>query len=140
MKNKVQITILGRHETDDEPEEYELVTEGEMERKDGEISFGYLESELTGLKGVRTEFTVSREGVITLTRSGSLNAQMVFEEGRKHYTMYETPYGAISMGISALEAAAEEKDGVLNLSIYYLIDVDSSEVSRNAFKISVREV
>jgi len=140
VKNKVQITIAGRHETDEEPEEYELVTEGELERKDGEISFGYMESELTGLKGVRTEFTISRDGLITLTRSGSVNAQMVFEEGRKHYTMYETPYGAISMGVSALEASSEEKDGVLYLSIYYVIDMDSSEISRNIFKISVREV
>ena len=140
MKNKVQITITGHHESGDEPEEYELVTEGDMERTDEGISFGYMESELTGLKGVRTDFTVAPDGVITLTRSGNVNTQMVFEEGRKHYTMYETPYGAISMGVSALEASAEEKDGVLYLSIYYLIDVDSSEISRNTFKISVREV
>ena len=65
---------------------------------------------------------------------------MMFEEGRKNYTMYETPYGAISMGVSTLGLTSTVKNGVHDLFIRYMIDVDSSVISRNTFKISVREV
>ncbi len=139
VKNNAQIKIIGRRDSQ-EPEQYELVTEGDFERAGGEIHFGYFESELTGLAGVRTDFIITEDGAITLERSGNVNAHMVFEEGKKHYTMYETPYGAISMGVSALEAAFREEDGEITVVIRYIIDVDSSEISRNSFEINVREV
>ena len=139
VKNNAQIKIIGRRDSE-EPEQYELVTEGELERSGGEIRFGYYASELTGLDGVRTDFLITEDGTITLERSGNVNTQMVFEEGKKHYTMYETPYGAISMGVSALEAAVREEDGEITVVIRYIIDVDSSEISRNSFEINVREV
>lgn len=139
VKNNAQIKIIGRRDSE-EPEQYELVTEGDFERVDGEIRFGYFESELTGLDGVRTDFVITENGTILLERSGNVSSHMVFEEGKKHYTMYETPYGAISMGVSALEAAVREEDGEINVAIRYIIDVDSSEISRNSFEINVREV
>ena len=89
---------------------------------------------------MRTDFIITEDGAITLERSGNVNAHMVFEEGKKHYTMYETPYGAISMGVSALEAAFREENGEITVVIRYIIDVDSSEISRNSFEINVREV
>ena len=140
MKRKVQISLRGRQKTGDKPEEYELVTDGELEEKDGTVSVGYMESEITGLEGVKTVFEIQKNGCIVLSRTGAINAQLVFEEGRKHCTMYETPYGAISIGVTALEAAAEKTDGEMNISINYIVDVDSSEISRNIFKINVREV
>ena len=75
----------------------ELVTDGEFSYENGEGTLSYMESELTGLEGTRTSFTISPMGVV-MVREGSLNSRMVFEEGRKHCFLYETPFGAATMG------------------------------------------
>lgn len=139
MKKNVQISITGVQETDGEPEEYELVTDGELESSEDHTVLSYMESSLTGLDGTKTTFDVFGKRVI-LTREGAVSSQMLFEEGRKHYTMYETPIGAVTMGVDTLGMSSSLENGLGRLDIHYVIDVDSSVVSRNKFKISVREV
>ncbi len=139
MKKNVQISITGVQETDGEPEEYELVTDGELESSEDHTVLSYMESSLTGLDGTKTTFDVFGKRVI-LTREGAVSSQMLFEEGRKHYTMYETPVGAVTMGVDTLGMSSSLDNGLGRLDIHYVIDVDSSVVSRNKFKISVREV
>ena len=36
-----------------------------------------------------------------MLRQGSVNSQMIFEVGRKHLSLYDTPYGAMEIGVSA---------------------------------------
>ena len=77
------------------PEEIELVTAGTMERDgQGGCTISYQESELTGLEGTTTRVHIDG-GRVTLLREGNTNSQMVFEEGRRHLSMYETPYGRL---------------------------------------------
>jgi uncharacterized beta-barrel protein YwiB (DUF1934 family) len=53
-----------------EPEETELMTEGTMvSGDDGEIVLEYQETELTGMEGTTTRFTVQGDTVV-LTREG----------------------------------------------------------------------
>ncbi len=139
LKKNVQISITGIQETDGEPEKYELVTDGELESDEDHTILSYMESKLTGLDGTKTTFDVAG-GRVILTREGAISSQMLFEEGRKHYTLYETPVGAVTMGVNTLGMSSSLKNGVGNLDIHYVIDVDSSVVSRNRFKISIREV
>lgn len=82
------------------PEEMELVTPGRLVRDaQGRYTISYEESELTGLEGTTTVLQIEG-GRVTLLREGSVNSQMVFEEGCRHLSMYETPYGALSVGIN----------------------------------------
>ena len=95
MENNVIISIQGRQSYEQaEPETIELVTEGCLQ-PDGEDAYTltYQESELTGLEGTLTTFQIERDRV-TLLRIGEVNSQMVFEEGRRHLSMYNTTYGA----------------------------------------------
>lgn len=34
-----------------------------------------------------------------LTRTGKVNSQMIFEEGRQHTSLYETPFGELTVDI-----------------------------------------
>ena len=90
--NNVIISIKGKQSYEDaEDETIELVTEGRLE-EDGSDGFtlSYQESELTGLEGTLTTFQIEKDR-ITLMRVGEVNSQMVFEEGRRHLSMYNTP-------------------------------------------------
>ena len=102
MDKNVILSIRGQQTFDDnsDPEVIELVTEGTLTpHEGGNYTVRYQESELTGLEGTQTTIQVE-SGSVTILREGQVNSQMVFEEGRRHLTMYNTPYGALSIGVN----------------------------------------
>ena len=141
MKNVI-ITIKGLQDAApgqvDETEAIELITGGEYSCENGEATLSYLESEMTGMEGTRTTFRASPHKV-TLTREGTLNTQMIFEQGKKHRFLYETPYGATSLGVDTRRLTCGLGADGGEMEIDYTIDVDSVVVSENSFIISVRE-
>ncbi len=140
MENNVIISIQGRQSFEDqEPEVIELVTEGQLSQ-DGEDGYtlSYQESELTGLEGTLTTFQVEPNRV-TLLRVGEVNSQMVFEEGRRHLSMYNTPYGALAVGISTRKMKAHLSEAGGRIEIDYALEIDHAVAGENLFKIDIRK-
>ena len=140
MENNVIISIRGRQSFEQAEEEtIELVTEGCLQ-PDGEDGYTltYQESELTGLEGTLTTFQIERDRV-TLLRIGEVNSQMVFEEGRRHLSMYNTPYGALAVGISTKKMKAKLDAAGGSIEIDYAIEIDHAVAGENLFHIQVRQ-
>ena len=134
----VLLSIRGEQDFDGvDPDATELMTEGTMELSEEGLTLRYHESALTGMEGTVTTFTVEGPRV-TLTRSGSVNSQMIFEEGRQHTSLYETPFGELSVEIqtSRLRHNLTERGGVME--IRYSIAVEHNVTGRNCFKIRVK--
>ena len=134
----VLLSIRGEQYFDGvDPDATELMTEGTMELSEEGLTLRYHESALTGMEGTVTTFTVEGPRV-TLTRSGSVNSQMIFEEGRQHTSLYETPFGELSVDIqtSRLRHNLTERGGVME--IRYSIAVEHNVTGRNCFKIRVK--
>lgn len=135
----VLLTIRSeQHFEDTEPDSIELMTEGTLTpTEEGGLVLSYQESALTGLEGTTTTFEIRGPQVI-LSRTGSVNSQMVFEEGKQHTSLYETPFGELAIDIqtSRLRHSLTEQGGLMDLR--YSISVDHSVTGRNAFKIRVR--
>ena len=122
-----------------EPEETELMTEGTMVSGDnGEIVLEYEETELTGMEGTTTRFTI-QDDTVTLTREGGVNSQMIFQRGKRYSSLYETPWGSILVDVATTTLASRlnERGGVLE--VRYTIAVDHRVTGENRFKIRVRE-
>ena len=137
-KLPVLLSIRGEQYFDDiDPDATELMTEGTMALTEDGIVLSYEESELTGMEGTTTTFEVKGPRV-TLTRSGAVNSQMVFEEGRQHTSLYETPFGELSVDIqtSILKHNLSERGGLMEIK--YSIAVEHTVTGRNCFKIRVR--
>ena len=137
-KLPVLLSIRGEQYFDGiDPDETELMTEGTMALTEDGIVLSYEESELTGMEGTTTTFEVKGPRV-TLTRSGAVNSQMVFEEGRQHTSLYETPFGELSVDIqtSELKHNLSERGGLMEIK--YSIAVEHTVTGRNCFKIRVR--
>ena len=129
-KLPVLLFIRGEQYFDDvDPDATELTEKG--------LLLTYQETALTGMEGTTTTFEVSGPQVI-LRRVGSVNSQMVFEEGRQHTSLYETPYGELSVDIqtSALRHNLSERGGLLEIK--YSIAVEHTVTGRNSFKIRVK--
>ena len=134
----VIITVRGEQYYDGaDPDVTELMTEGYLTEEDGEVTFSYEETDLTGMEGTTTAFTVRGQQAI-LTRTGTVNSQMVFEEGRQHTSLYETPFGELSVDIqtSELKHNLSERGGLMEIK--YSIAVEHTVTGRNCFKIRVR--
>ena len=118
-------------------EGFELMTDGEYTQENGITTFSYVESELTGLDGMLTTFNVEPDRVV-LRRGDSNAADMVFSEDFKHHFLYETPYGAITMGIDTHSITKDMNDDGGCLEIRYDLEVDNVAVSRNLFRIDIK--
>lgn len=137
-KLPVLLSIRGEQYFDDiDPDATELMTEGTMVLTEDGMVLSYEETELTGMEGTTTTFEVKGPQVI-LTRTGTVNSQMVFEEGRQHTSLYETPFGELTVDIqtSTLKHNLTQRGGVMEIK--YSIAVEHTVTGRNCFKIRVR--
>ena len=139
MEKEVVISIKGMQKYEGMPPDViELVTEGRMARDGASYTLSYQESELTGLEGTLTTILVDGEQV-TLMRVGEFNSQLVFQEGRRHLSMYNTPYGAMTIGVNTRRLLAELTDQGGDIEVDYAIEVDHALAGRSVFRINVRE-
>ncbi len=139
MQKDAVISVRGVQKYDNaQSDTVELVTEGRLERQDGVYILTYLESEMTGMGETQTTITVDGDQV-TLVRSGQFNSQMVFQEGRRHLSMYNTPYGAIAIGVNTRHLLVELSDQGGDIEVDYAIEVDNAVAGRNVFQINVKE-
>ena len=140
MTDNVIISIKGKQlYAEGSPEEMELVTAGTLKRDGaGGYTVSYQETELTGLEGTTTRLYI-RDGQVTLLREGSINSQMVFEEGRRHLSMYETPYGALSIGVNTRRMRSTLNEAGGDLEIDYAIEIDNLLAGQNLFRMNVKK-
>ena len=137
-KLPVMLSIRGEQYFDGiDPDATELMTEGTMTLTENGMVLAYEETALTGMEGTTTSFQIQGPQVI-LTRSGTVNSQMVFEEGRQHTSLYETPFGELTVDIqtSTLKHNLTQRGGVMEIK--YSIAVEHTVTGRNCFKIRVR--
>lgn len=132
------LSIRGEQYFDDtDPDATELMTDGTLEVTDGGVRLNYQETALTGMEGTSTTFEIQGPRVI-LTRAGKVNSQMIFEEGHQHTSLYETPFGELTVDIQTgrLRHNLSERGGVME--IRYSIAVEHTVTGRNCFKIRVK--
>lgn len=139
MEQSVIISIQGTQtDSNGSDEIIEFVTCGSL-GGDGEMGYHltYQESVLTGLDGTTTTFCIG-EDQITMLRTGTLQSEMVFREGERHISLYETGYGGFMIGINTQKAWADISADGGSMELRYAIDVENSLIGQNAFHIQVK--
>ena len=138
MKQAVILSIRGRQSYEGhEPEVIELVTDGTMEFRNGGWDISYEETELTGLEGVTTVFRVE-PGKVTLSRTGRLNSQMVFQQGVAHESLYQMEFGALMLSVLATSVYYDivPDGGVIDL--VYNISIENTEAGVIDYHLDIR--
>ncbi len=140
MEKQVLLSIRGQQtfEGVQEPEVTELLTEGTLHMdENSNVTLVYQESELTGLEGTQTTIQVEPE-CVSILREGQVNSQMVFQEGRKHLSLYNTPFGALTMGVNTRKMKVDLDETGGSIEIDYSIEIDHAVAGQNLFQIYVR--
>ncbi len=140
IEKEVILFIRGEQQFDGvDPDQTELISEGVMTIDDsGVIRLSYQESELTGMEGTTTAFTVDGD-MVSLTRTGTVNSQMVFQPGRPHSSLYDTPWGTLTVDIvtTRLVHRLTERGGIME--IVFSISVEHQATGTNHVHVRVRE-
>lgn len=137
MKQIVVITLRGKQFLEDgTPDAIELVTEGVMDWEGDCCTLTYLETELTGMGSTKTIIQARGEEV-TLMREGQVYSQMVFRQGRRHLSLYQTQYGAMTIGVHARHVMVDLDENGGDLELDYDIEMDHAVTGRNVFAIHV---
>ena len=135
---EIILSIRGQQRYEDqEAEVIELVTEGTRDFRDGGWDISYQESALTGLEGVTTTFRVE-QGKVTLSRTGKLRSQMVFQQGVVHESLYQTEFGALMLAVKSTRVFYDivPDGGVIDL--VYRIEIENTAAGEIDYHLDIR--
>ena len=140
MEHNVMLSIRGQQfYQDQDPEVIELVTEGNLTRLEKGWKVCYEESDLTGLAGVTTVFEVAPD-CITLTRTGPLNSQMVFQKGVLHQSLYQMEFGALMIAVQAQKIHSDLTEEGGTVDITYTIEIENAASGTVEYHLDVKAV
>lgn len=138
-KKEALIKIRGVQRTDGDDDVVELLTTGFFTRKKADsYLISYDESTATGFEGAKTTLLYEgREERVTLTRSGSVNTQLIIEKGKRHQCSYDLGFGSMIIGVSCdrIRSTLSEDGG--EISFGYSLDLNTALTSENQVMISV---
>ena len=137
-KKEALIKIRGVQRTDGDDDVVELLTTGFFARKAGGYLISYDESSATGFEGAKTTLLYEGDqGRVTLTRSGSVNTQLIIEKGKRHQCSYDLGYGSMIIGVncSVIHSTLSEEGG--QIAFGYSLDLNTALTSENQVIIAV---
>lgn len=125
MTKDVLVSISGTQFMQVNPgdEPIEVVTNGSYYKKNNKHYVIYNEI-IEGINGVTKNTLKFDDTFFNLTRSGAINTSMIFEENRRNMTNYNTPFGALTIGIDASNIDVKEEEEEINVNVDYAIDVN----------------
>ena len=136
----VMLSIRGvQNYQDAEPDVIELTTEGTMEKQKEVWEITYEESDLTGLAGTTTAFRVGPRGVV-LKRTGKLENQMIFMEGRRHESLYQIDIGALMIAVRATSVKSDLTEQGGTVDIVYNIEIEDTAMGTMEYHLTVNPV
>lgn len=139
MEKKYIVSIKGMQSYDDDNSnaDAQLTTEADFEKQDGVYFIDYEESEITGFGRTKTSIEIG-DNYISLQRCGAVNTQMLFMKDRKTSTLYNTPYGDMTIGILTDKMDVDISDNGGTINVDYYLDINNSTKSKNNFELEIR--
>ena len=123
---------------ENEPEVIEINTVGQRTEADGRIELSYDETEMTGMNGSTTAVSYLRKqaGVVSMIRKGAVSTALVFESGKRHHCVYNTPYMPFEVCVHTLKVENRlEEEGILLLD--YVIEIRGAKAERTKFQMEL---
>ena len=130
MNKDVLIHVPGLQmmETDDAQEPIEIVVPGQYYFRNGSHYLRY-EEMLDDTAETTVNYIKMSPNGVEVRKQGQVNVHMVFEEGKKNKTFYNTPYGTLQMGISATGLELKESEDGIQMKVDYALDMNEEHVA-----------
>ena len=120
------------------PEPTDMWMEGRLVTSPQRVELVYDEGELSGMEGSVTSIGFDRASptLVSMLRSGPVSTAMVFEEGKRHFCVYDTPFSSFQICVRATKVHNRIlTDGILELE--YLIEIQGAQAERCHMTVTV---
>ena len=131
MTKDVLLTIKGLQyvmEEGADDERIETLNRGSFYKRNGKYFVAYEETpdgEDTVKSLIKFDSTM-----FELTKKGTYGAHMLFEEGKKNYSDYATPFGNLVIGVDTESITLSETDNEIKVTIAYDMEINYEHVAR----------
>lgn len=125
-------------------EEIDVITtyfDGLMTTSGDTTHITYFEDDKSGMGGTKVvmAFKESEPSEITITRSGAINTIMLFSEGERTISVYNTPYMPFELGIYAKRVDNRIlTDGVLEIS--YILEIKGALAQKTEMRMEIKAI
>ncbi|MBO5375103.1 MAG: DUF1934 domain-containing protein [Clostridia bacterium] len=123
------------------PDDIDTITtyfDGLIAETGDEVRITYFEDDASGMGGVKAiiAFNKSEPKEVTITRSGAVNTIMLFSQGERTISVYNTPYMPFELGIYAKRVDNRiMTDGVLEIS--YILEIKGALAQKTEMKLEL---
>lgn len=136
MKKSALISVLSK-QSDGEEDKIEVVTPGRFYEKDGKYYVIYEETEISGMEGTTTKIKIEEDQFV-LTRKGTTNTRMTFQNNLNDVIMYHTPHGMLQLAISVkkVEIDVDETGGTIYAE--YDMSVSPDQIIQTEIRVIIK--
>ncbi len=124
--------------TGEMPEPTEFLMEGELATNRTRVELLYEEGELSGMQGSVTAIGFDRDNpsLVSMMRTGPVRTALTFEEGKRHFCLYNTPYSDFEVCVHTVHVEnALFTKGYLLLD--YIIEIHGAQAEHCVMSISI---
>ncbi|MGN0408400.1 MAG: DUF1934 domain-containing protein [Bacteroides sp.] len=140
MSDKVIVKVKSESRDDELKDCIEVDYIGKINEVNGNIYIRY--EEMFEGESRMTENLVKiypKDARVEITKKGPVTAHMEFKAGEKRHTFYETPFGAVDMGIYTREADIIFEDDEIKIFLDYSIESNCRIVSECCVSMEIRK-
>lgn len=135
---KVLLSVVGVVQdvgSEEASDEMRLVTTGELSGENDSWALRYIETQPDTAETHKVTFTM-QNGVVTMSREGEYRTSMIFSQGNRFEGNYETPYGALEMGVypTQVKYKVDENDKG-EVLLKYQLDIQGQFASMREMRI-----
>lgn len=123
MTKDVLVSVSSFQTAQDETERMEVINKGNYYKKN-DFHYVMYDEMMEGFDRPIKSMMKFKEGVLTVTKKGLLNVNMVFEESQKNKCCYATPYGDVMLGIDTSSVELTEEENRILVSAFYSLEAN----------------
>jgi len=136
MDRNIRLTISGLHVGDSGDDNIETIVNAQYFDK-GRSRFVIYEEKKDGFREPVKSRIKFRDGCLEITRQGTVNTNMVFEENRKNVTSYRMPYGDILLGIDTHSMELSESGKQILIKVNYSLEINGEHQADSYIVIKI---
>lgn len=138
MEKDVWVSVEGLQYGDNpEGDRIEIMTPGSYYRKKDQHYVMYDEIAEGGEEITRNVVKFDTD-MISISKSGFTNVEMIFEKNKRNMTNYITPYGSLLVGIDTDRIDIRESEDVINIDIDYALDINYEHLADCRIKMEIK--
>jgi len=140
MNKKVCVRIKGLQAYDEsasDEEVIETINIGAYYKRDGKHFIKYESAPEDSEKKPNSNLLKISPDEVELTVKGEIWTHLLFTRGEKNTTMYDTPFGSLSLGIDTYELDVSESEDLIVVDIKYGVDFNLNSVALSTVHIEI---